>query len=189
MNTRYFAVSMLRRMVRPRVLTAWVAILLVGFGIVLCGGAALANERTGKVTAVAREAAAASGLPRLVGSWHVTITPDDGSPSFVGFYTFNADGTASFSSAGPPNPALGNPGYGVWRQLGSGDFASTVFQNTYTTDFRFDGQLKIMSRIRVTGRDSFSTQDTVKIYAPDGSEIVTLGGGAAGTRMVVELAH
>src|SRR5438445_789719 len=46
----------------------------------------------------------------LVGSWNVVVTPDDGSPSFKGFYSFGIDGNASFSSAGPPVPALGNPG-------------------------------------------------------------------------------
>lgn len=135
-----------------------------------------------------RSAEHAGGSPRLVGSWNVTIAPDDGSEPFVGFYTFHADGTASFASAGPPIPGLGNPGFGVWKQLGSGDFAATIQMISYTTDFQFDGTLKILTRIHFTGKNSFTTADAVKVYAPDGTEIVTLAGSAAGTRMAVEVA-
>ena len=123
----------------------------------------------------------------LTGTWTLTITPDDGeTPPFKGYYTFNADGTASFSSAGPPIPALGNPGYGVWKRIAGNRFASTVMQNSYTTDFQFDGTLKINAKIRMTSRNTFITEDTVKIYDVDGNEIVTLGGSALGRRMFVE---
>jgi hypothetical protein len=122
----------------------------------------------------------------LTGTWMITITPDDGSPSFVGYYSFFADGNASFSSAGPPIPALGNPGYGVWTKVSRNKFAATIRMNSYAENFQFDGTLNISARIQMTSADSFVTQDTVKVLDPDGNEIVTLGGGAKGTRMKVE---
>lgn len=133
-----------------------------------------------------KEQAADSGNGDLTGTWMVTITPDDGSPSFVGYYSFFADGNASFSSAGPPIPALGNPGYGVWKKTGANKFAATIRMNSYNALFQFDGTLKINAKIRMTGRDSFVTQDKVKVYDPDGNEIVTLGGSAQGRRITVE---
>ena len=122
----------------------------------------------------------------LTGTWLITITPDDGSPSFTGYYSFFADGNASFSSAGPPIPGLGNPGYGVWEKVAKNRFAATIRMNSYTETFQFDGTLKISAKIRMTGPDTFVTQDTVKVYDPAGNEIVTLGGSARGERMKVE---
>ena len=122
----------------------------------------------------------------LTGTWTVVITPDDGSPSFVGYYSFNSDGNASFSSAGLPIPGLGNSGYGVWEKTGRNRFAATIRMNSYTENFQFDGTVKINSKIQMTSRNTFITQDTVKVFDADGNEIVTLGGSAHGTRMVVE---
>lgn len=184
MNVRSFDRSVVRRKLMAMALVA--AILMMGMAV---GSRTAAAADSSAAAAAVRQADGATGLPRLVGSWNVTITPDDGAEPFVGFYTFHADGTASFASAGPPIPGLGNPGFGVWKQLGSGDFATTIQMISYTADFQFDGTLKILTRIHFTSNNSFTTEDTVKVYAPDGSEIVTLGGGSAGTRMVVELAH
>ena len=75
----------------------------------------------------------------LTGTWELTITPDDGSPSFLGFYSFGAEGNASFSSAGPPIPGLGNPGYGVWKKLRLNRYAATIRMISYNTGFQFDG--------------------------------------------------
>jgi len=122
----------------------------------------------------------------LTGTWLVTITPDDGSPSFVGYYSFFGDGNASFSSAGPPIPALGNPGYGVWKPIARNQFAATIRMNSYDLAFQFAGTLKINARIQMTGPDSFTTTDSVTVYDPLGNEIVVLGGSAQGTRIKVE---
>lgn len=119
----------------------------------------------------------------LTGTWELTITPDDGSPSFKGFYTFFADGNASFASAGPPIPALGNPGFGVWEKVKKNKFASLIRMISYTPDFQFDGTLKILANIQMTGPNQFVTSDTVKVYDPAGNEIVTLGGSAQGRRI------
>ncbi|HMS42782.1 MAG TPA: hypothetical protein PKE69_21305 [Pyrinomonadaceae bacterium] len=121
----------------------------------------------------------------LTGSWEVTVTPDEGEP-FVGFYSFNSDGIASFASAGPPIPGLGNPGYGAWKRVGRNRFASTIKMNSYTSDFQFDGTVKINATIRMPSRDVFITQDEVTIYDPNGKVIVMLGGSAQGRRIKVD---
>jgi hypothetical protein len=123
----------------------------------------------------------------LTGTWETTITPDDGTPSFQGFYTFNADGTASFSSAGPPLPALGNPGYGVWKKTNRNNFAVTIKMNSYDESFQFAGRLKINLRIRMAGPNTFITNgDAVTVYDVDGKEIITLSGSEIAHRMIVE---
>ncbi|MEQ1605599.1 MAG: hypothetical protein ABL999_12095 [Pyrinomonadaceae bacterium] len=121
----------------------------------------------------------------LTGTWSLRITPDDGGPSFIGFYSFGGDGNASFSSAGPPIPGLGNPGYGVWKKNSRSTFVSLIKMISYTSDFQFDGSVKIKAEIRMTGPDSFVTSDAVTIYDPEGNEIVVLGGNAVGTRIKV----
>lgn len=121
----------------------------------------------------------------LTGTWEITITPGDGEP-FIGYYSFNSDGNASFSSAGPPIPALGNPGYGVWKKVRRNHFAATIKMNSYSEDFQFAGTLKINARIQMTSRNTFVTQDTVTVFDPDGNIIVVLGGTAQGRRMIVE---
>jgi hypothetical protein len=166
-----------RRVIR-RAGALWACALLLVFGI----GWATCAQAAGPD--------AKAGGPRLVGTWIVTIAPDDGTPPFVGYYSFNADGVASFSSAGPPNPALGNPGYGVWKQLGSGDFAATIHQNTYDPEtFQFSGTLKILTRIRLNGSNTFVTTDKVFVHDPQGNEVFSGGGGAQGKRVQVELAQ
>ncbi len=122
----------------------------------------------------------------LTGAWSVKIFPSDGGPAFVGFYSFGADGNASFSSAGPPIPGLGNPGYGVWRRVIGNQFDSEIRMISYTQSFQFDGTLKIRARIQMTSPDTFVTTDAVTIYDVDGNEIVVLGGNAQGTRIVID---
>lgn len=122
----------------------------------------------------------------LTGTWEITIIPNDGTPSFIGYHTFNSDGNASFSSAGPPIPALGNPGYGVWKKVRGNHFASTIKMNSYGEDFQFAGTLKINSKIQMTSRNTFVSENTVTIFDPDGNIIVVLGGESQGRRIMVE---
>lgn len=152
-----------------------VAILLTTFGI------ANAQLSTNKI-----EEVSVRGNFDLVGTWLLTIHPSDGSPSFVGYYTFFADGNASFSSAGPPLPALGNPGYGVWEKVERNKFNSNIRMNSYTETLQFDGTLRIKAKITMKDRNTFVTEDNVGIYDPDGNLIVTLGGSARGKRMTID---
>jgi len=141
------------------------------------------------VLAPARSASAQdkAPLPDLVGTWITTVTPDDGSPSFPGLLTFNLGGTASQAAAGPPIPALGNPGFGVWKRLTRNTFEGTWVQLTYDETLQLNGSLKITSVITVNSTSQKLTAvDTVTIYDVDGTEIVTLHGSQVGRRLHVD---
>lgn len=124
----------------------------------------------------------------LVGTWLLTITPsgEDAPPPFVGFYSFFEDGNVLFSSAGPPIPALGNPGHGVWAKLSKNTFGVTFMQNTYDETLQTNGTLKVSAIVTINGEDELTTVDTVKIFDTEGNEIVTLEGATRGVRMRVE---
>lgn len=157
------------------------AVALGSFGVV-----ANAQARAKDEAASVEPAGIKTGLFDLTGTWELTITPDDGSPAFVGFYSFGADGNVSFSSAGPPIPGLGNPGYGVWKKIKHNRFAVTFKMISYTLGFQFDGTLKVLADIQMTSENTFVTSDTIIIYDPEGNEIVRLAGSAQGRRMTVE---
>lgn len=156
----------------------------------LIASSALVNAQAKRAETVAADEQANVIEPTksfdLTGTWVVTITPDDGTPSFIGYYSFGADGNASFSSAGPPIPALGNPGYGVWKRVRNNRFAVTIRMNSYSETFQFDGTLKINGKFRMPTANTFVAQNTVIVYDAAGNEIVTLAGSAQGQRMVVE---
>jgi hypothetical protein len=123
----------------------------------------------------------------LTGTWLLTITPDDPSaPPFPGLYTFTSDGVALFSSVGPPIPGLGNPGHGVWVRTGPNTFTATFTQFTFDDIFTTNGSLVGTSTITMTGEDTFTSVDVVKILDLGGNEIVTLGGTQQGRRMKVQ---
>jgi hypothetical protein len=126
-------------------------------------------------------------LPDLVGTWITTTSPEDGSPSFPQLLTFNLGGTAMQAAAGPPIPALGNPGFGVWKRLGRNTFEATVIQLTYDETLQLNGSLKITMVITVNETShKLTTVDTVTIYDVDGTEIVTLSGSQVGRRLHVD---
>jgi len=129
--------------------------------------------------------AADEARPSIVGAWEVTVVPSDpGIPPFLGFYNFFSDGNAIFSSAGPPLPALGNPGHGAWRRVGSNVFDVVIRQNTFDETLQANGSLRIESRVCLTALNRFVTSDDVKIYDPEGNEVVTLGGSARAQRLL-----
>ena len=131
------------------------------------------------------ESAQEAKAKTLVGTWLLTITPDEpGAPSFQGLYTFTSDGIALFSSVGPPIPGLGNPGQGVWEKTGN-TFAVTWKQFTFDDIFTTNGSLIARSNITLTGADTFTSADTIKIFDLDGNEIVTLSGTIQARRMKI----
>ncbi len=123
--------------------------------------------------------------PSIVGAWEVTVVPSDpGTPPFLGFYNFFSDGNAIFSSAGPPLPALGNPGPGAWRRVGSNVFDVVIRQNTFDEKLQTNGSLRIEARVCLTALNKFVTSDDVRIYDPEGNEVVALGGSARAQRLL-----
>jgi hypothetical protein len=149
-------------------------------------------ERQSELKGVSQPDLEATAVKSIVGTWELTITPDGlGAPSFSGLYSFMPGpdlfgGVALFSSVGPPIPGLGNPGHGVWIKTGTNTYVATVKQFTFTDVNTVDGLLVIKSNITLTGIDTFTSQDTVKIFDLAGNVIVTITGSEQARRMKVE---
>ncbi len=132
----------------------------------------------------------------IVGTWITVVTPtgDGAPPPFPQLLTFNEGGTAIFSAAGPPVPALGNPGHGVWKKIGHRKYAATFVQLTFdgVTDpapLQLNGSLKLSLLITLGAGHTITTVDEATIYDPDGNAIVTLGGTETGKRLKVDVIH
>jgi hypothetical protein len=110
----------------------------------------------------------------IVGTWVGVVFPGDGQ-TFPSLLTFHADGTASFSAAGPPVPGLGNPGHGAWKKIGPRTSSEGMWLQ------------KLDSIIEITGTNTFSTKDTVTIYDLNGNPIVTLKGSQRARRLEVTI--
>jgi hypothetical protein len=129
---------------------------------------------------------AAQSKKTLTGTWLLTITPDEpGAQPFEGLYTFTSDGIALFSSVGPPIPALGNPGHGIWVKTGPTTFLAKFKQFTFDDIFTVNGSLVITSTITMGDGDSFTSQDTGGIYDLNGNLIIPIGGSQQGRRMTI----
>jgi hypothetical protein len=126
----------------------------------------------------------------LVGTWTGVVNPGPPDEPFPSLFTFHADGTALFSAAGPPIPALGNPGHGTWKRIGERTFAATFVQLTFTPQLQLDGGVKINMIIRLNrAGNAFTTRDQVTIFDTQGHEIVTLTGSNTARKLQVEIVH
>ncbi len=83
---------------------------------------------------------------------------------------------AFFSAAGPPIPALGNPGHGVWNKVGARKYVSTHVQLTFDETLQLNGSLGLSQQITLDGKDSYTSVNTATIFGLDGNEIVTFHG-------------
>lgn len=136
------------------------------------------------------EQARQAQIKALVGTWVATVTPTgpDAPAPFPSLLTFMADGTALFSAAGPPIPALGNPGHGAWIRIGDRTFAATFVQLTFADVMHQDGSLKLSLTIQLNEKlDELTTQDQARIFDLEGNELVTLGGSQRGKKLQVEI--
>ena len=124
----------------------------------------------------------------LAGTWLLTIIPEGpgAPPPFPGLYTFMADGTAFFSSVGPPIPGLGNPGHGVWVRTGPTTFRATFKQFTFDDIFTTNGSLVVTSTITMTGADEYTSVEMGNVLDLAGNVVFPIGGTVRARRMKVE---
>ena len=128
----------------------------------------------------------------IVGTWLTTVTPDgpDAPPPFPQLLTFNEGGTLMQSAAGPPIPALGNPGHGAWKRVGKHTIATTFAQLTFDETLQQNGSLKVSTLVTLHEQThTITSVNQATIYDLDGNEIVTLTATETGRRLFVQRPH
>lgn len=132
----------------------------------------------------------------IVGSWHVTVSFDDGRPNVLALYTFNRD--RNFVMGGSW-PGLFGPGHGAWNQNQdtSASISLTFFRLLYAPtetneatsalNGAFNGTLKVQANLTVSDDgQSFSGKYLLTNFDPSGNVRSTATGNLNGTLLVVE---
>jgi hypothetical protein len=133
---------------------------------------------------------------KIVGSWHVTVSFDDGRPPVQALYTFNRSNTFTMGGSWP---GLFGPGHGIWAagdNKDSGSVDLTFFRLLYTPaedegtgalTGAFSGTLKVQARLTVSDDgQSFSGTYLLTNYKTDGTVKSTSTGGLNGTPVVLD---
>jgi hypothetical protein len=137
------------------------------------------------------------GTEPIIGSWHVTISFDDGRPNVLALYTFDRDRNFVMDGSWP---GLFGPGNGSWNRNSDNSDSSvdlTFFRLLYSPsetnettgalNATFNGTLKVQSRLTVSDDgQSFSGRYLLTNFDPTGNERSTVSGNLNGTRVVVE---
>jgi hypothetical protein len=129
----------------------------------------------GYQTFAVRNAMAAANSP--VGSWTVTVTPDDG-PPFTNGGIFSSDGTVTIMEAD------GTLGLGVWEKLSGNQYAFTFWE--YYSQDGSSIQVKVSSTFKlINDKEQYVGPFSVQIF--DGINWIVVGSGTAtGVRNHVE---
>lgn len=137
------------------------------------------------------------GADPIIGSWHVTLSFDDGRPNVLALYTFDRDRNFVMDGSWP---GLFGPGNGSWnRNSDNSDFSVdlTFFRLLYSPtetsetagslNATFNGTLKVQANLTVRGDgQSFSGRYLLTNFDPSGNVRSTVRGNLNGTLVVVE---
>jgi hypothetical protein len=133
----------------------------------------------------------------VVGSWHVTVSFDDGRPSVQALYTFNSDQTFTMGGSWP---GLFGPGHGSWDRRQTNDSSSidlTFFRLLYTPsetseatgalNATFNGTLKVQVTLTVSDDGQTLTGSyLLRNFDATGNMRFTVTGGVNASRILVE---
>ena len=124
----------------------------------------------------------------LTGTWNVVVTPPLPDQPFRSIMTFTEDGNLIETAAGPPLPALGNPGMGVWGKTGDSRFAWTFVFYDYDISLQLIDTGKVRAALKLDkSGDRFTGRVEVTIYDLAGNILFSGPGGTVeGKRLKLE---
>jgi len=136
------------------------------------------------------------GMNPIIGSWHVTVSFDDGRPDVLALYTFNRDRT--FTMAGSW-PGQFGPGHGGWNEYSdpAASINLTFFRLLYTPTesnestgalgATFNGTLKVQARLTVSDDgETFTGRYLLTNFDANGNVRNVTPGGFKATRVAIE---
>ena len=137
------------------------------------------------------------GTDPILGSWHVTVSFDDGRPAVLALYTFDRDRNFMMDGSWP---GLFGPGNGSWnRNSDNGDSSvdltffrllyspSETNETTGALNATFNGTLKVQANLVVSDdSQSFSGRYLLTNFDPSSNVRSTATGNLKATRVVVE---
>lgn len=137
------------------------------------------------------------GANPIIGSWHVTVSFDDGRSNVLALYTFDRDRNFTMDGSWP---GLFGSGHGSWNRNGDDSdstVAVTFFRLLYSPSEQneatgalnatFNGTLKVQAKLAVS-RDgqSFSGRYLLTNFDSNGNVRSTTTGSLNATRVAVE---
>lgn len=135
-------------------------------------------------------------LGKLEGAWKVTVTTyncqtKQAAPPFVSLLSFTASGTMTETTANPGfQPGQRSIGLGTWMRTGSNSYWSTT-----RAFIQFDspapppllqfsrGEQRIDQGIKMTGRDSWTSEAITTLTRADGTDYFSSCARAVATRL------
>lgn len=134
------------------------------------------------------------GTDPIIGSWHVTVSFDDGRPNVLALYTFDRDRNFVMDGSWP---GLFGAGNGSWNHDQDNNLNLTFFRLLYSPsetnevtgalNGAFNGTLKVQARLTVSDDgQSFTGRYLLTNFDANGNKRSTAAGNFSATRIVVE---
>jgi hypothetical protein len=134
------------------------------------------------------------GADPIIGSWHVTVSFDDGRPNVLALYTFDRDRNFVMDGSWP---GLFGSGNGSWGHDQNNNLNLTFYRLLYSPsetnevtgalNGAFNGTLKVQARLTVSDDgQSFTGRYLLKNFDASGNPRSTTVGNLNATRIVVE---
>lgn len=120
---------------------------------------------------------------RIVGTWIMTVTPND-SPTFSSLQTYNDDGTMTETSSLLAQLDIGSA-RGVWEGK-KNDYDVTFELFVFDPGGEAIGRLRVRSKVRINNDDTLTADGVLDLILPDGTVIPNIASTPfTGTRMKV----
>lgn len=109
---------------------------------------------------------------RIVGSWIISVSPDN-SPAFESLQTYNDDGTMNETSSLLPQLNV-SPARGMWDGKKS-DYNVTFEMFAFAPTGEVAGRLRVRAKVQVNANDTLDGDGVLDFIQPDGTVIPNIG--------------